>query len=178
MDQGGPGPLGYKWAEPLPTEGSVMADAVWMAPLARTYAPCRCARCGCWFKWQACVLCEEPRHADARARTHSHTGTHVQMPAHTHTHTCATTGVELAAEVAEAHPNKRVTLINRSSPLLRDLPTGASTRATKWLQSRGVQLQLGSSVVDVLDAQDGMKKVLACTPLPCCLQARVCPSLG
>ena len=58
----------------------------------------------------------------------------------------AASGVEFAAEIAEAHPSISVTLISRSPKLLRGLPQAAGAAVTEWLQGHGVHLVLGDSV--------------------------------
>ena len=52
-------------------------------------------------------------------------------------------GVELAAEIAETHPNKKVTLVSRSEQLCAALPDQVGIYCLRWLQQRGVEVLRG-----------------------------------
>jgi NADH dehydrogenase FAD-containing subunit len=57
-----------------------------------------------------------------------------------------TVGVELAAEVAEQFPGKKVTLITSGAELLPRMAPAARAAAAVWLADRGVELVLGQRV--------------------------------
>jgi NADH dehydrogenase FAD-containing subunit len=60
-------------------------------------------------------------------------------------------GVELAGEVAEAYPDKQVTLVHSGERLLPALPEGAGKEAQKVLGKKGVEIVLGTK----LEERDG-----------------------
>jgi len=55
-------------------------------------------------------------------------------------------GIELAAEVADAHPRANITLVSRSPALLREVSPAAGAHALRWLTRRGVDVRLGDDV--------------------------------
>jgi NADH dehydrogenase FAD-containing subunit len=55
-------------------------------------------------------------------------------------------GVELAAEIVEAHPSISVTLITSGSALCSALPAGVDVACRQWLETRGATLMFDSPV--------------------------------
>ncbi|WJX49995.1 hypothetical protein P8452_36362 [Trifolium repens] len=56
------------------------------------------------------------------------------------------TGVELAAEIADDFPDKKVTIVHKGSRLLEYIGAKASRKTLKWLKSRKVDVKLDQSV--------------------------------
>lgn len=56
-------------------------------------------------------------------------------------------GVELAAEIVAAYPGKKVTVVDGGPQLLGRVNARARAYATRFLQSRGVQLEFNQSIV-------------------------------
>ncbi|KAK9733157.1 hypothetical protein RND81_04G047400 [Saponaria officinalis] len=56
------------------------------------------------------------------------------------------TGVELAGEIIDQFPEKKITLVHRGSRLLEFIGSKASQKALEWLTSKKVEVILGQSV--------------------------------
>lgn len=68
-------------------------------------------------------------------------------------------GVELAAEIAEVYPEKRVVLISRSERLCAALPHRVGDICARWLQKRNVEVRRGEATTaigaDYVTLEDG-----------------------
>jgi len=74
-------------------------------------------------------------------------------------------GVELAAEIADVYPEKRVTLISRSERLCAALPSRVGELCARWLQRRNVEIHrgVGTSAIrpDGVTLEDGRELTAA-----------------
>lgn len=68
--------------------------------------------------------------------------------------------VELAAEIAEAHPLKPITMVTSSGTLCSSLPVKASEAVHRWLTSRGVTIRLLTRV-SAADVAGGVATIVS-----------------
>jgi hypothetical protein len=85
-------------------------------------------------------------------------------------------GVELAGEILTKYPYKKVTIVDAQKQICSVFPEGSIKYLTKWLESRGCQLVLGTAIA-------GLSAILVCCLLSvvcsllsaaCCLLSVVC----
>lgn len=58
-------------------------------------------------------------------------------------------GVELAAEVLQQFPRKRVTLVDRATSILPGFPAPSARFARDWLEARGAVFRLGEKIAEI-----------------------------